>query len=214
MEDLVEMFRDGGPFMWVILGCGLVAAAIAADRAVFLYGRAAVNAEAFSATIQKLVMANNIERAVKICNAEPNALLPQVILAGLLHANESEGDIRDAVEEAAVSLSPKVFRRINHLSMLANVATLLGLLGTIQGLIAAFDAVGAETGGARTAALADGISVAMFTTFFGLLVAIPSVVVHGLALSRAEDLADEIESHALKVTNLLVARRRGLSHAP
>jgi biopolymer transport protein ExbB len=209
MTDLVGMFQDGGFFMWPILVCAVFSSAICLERVWFLYLRASVNAPAFMSQMQKLVLADNLDRAIKICNAEPNAMLPRVFKAALLRANEAEGDIASAVEEATLEVGPLVHRRTGHLGMLANVATLLGLLGTIQGLIQAFDAVANASAEAKSALLASGIAVAMYTTFAGLVVAIPTLVLQSVILARTVQILDEVDELGLKLVNLLAARRRG-----
>lgn len=207
--DLIAMFQDGGPFMWPILVCGVFSAAICLERIWFLYLQASISAQAFIGQIQKLVLADNIDRAIKTCNAQPAAMLPRVFKAALLRANESESDIASAVEEATLEVGPLVNRRSGHLGMLANVSTLLGLLGTIQGLINAFDAVANASAEAKSSLLAGGISIAMYTTFAGLLVAIPTLVLQSVILARATQILDEVDEHGLKLVNLLSARRRG-----
>lgn len=210
--DVVAMFQDGGLFMWAILACAVMSAAICSERLLFLYVQAPINAVAFSEQVTRLVLADQIDRAIKLCNAEPHALLPRVIRAGLLHADEAEADISNAVEEVTLEVSPLVNRRSGHLGMLANVATLLGLLGTIDGLITAFEAVGHASAEARSAMLGQGIAVAMHATFFGLVVAIPTLVVHSLIQSAATSILDDIDEHGFKTVNLLAARRRGVAN--
>lgn len=207
--DLVGMFQDGGFFMWPILVCAVFSSAICLERLWFLHLRASVNATALMAQVQKLVLADNIDRAIKICNTEPHAMLPRVLKAALLRANEAEADIASAVEEATLEVAPLVHRRSGHLGMLANVSTLLGLLGTIQGLILAFDAVANASAESKSALLASGISIAMYTTFAGLVVAIPTLVLQSVVLARSVQILDEVDEYGLKLVNLLVARRRG-----
>jgi biopolymer transport protein ExbB/TolQ len=98
--------------------------------------------------------------------------------------------------------------------MLANVATLLGLLGTVQGLIVAFHAVARAGGDARPALLADGISIAMYTTFAGLVVAIPVLLLHGIIAHRATRILTDVDLHGLQVVHWLVARRRQVPVPP
>lgn len=208
MGSLVTFMQDGGLFMWAILGVCVFAFAISVERMYYLFFLAPVDAKSFMGSILKLVMADSIDRAVMWCNQEPNALLPRVVKAGLLRANDSADDISNAVAETTLEVGPQVNRRTGYLSMLANVSTLLGLLGTIQGLIQAFDAVSHATPETKQVLLAQGISVAMYTTFFGLVVAIPTVMMQALLQSRANRILDEIDEWGLKTVNLLVARCR------
>ena len=209
MVDPVTMFNQGGEFMYPLLVIAVFAMAIAFERLFYVYFRASINATAFMGRIQKLIMANNIDRAIKLCNAEPNASLPRVLKAGLTRANRSEIEIQNAVDEAVLEVFPQLNKRSAYLPMLANVATLTGLLGTIQGLIQAFEAVASASAETKQTMLAKGISVAMFTTASGLVVAIPVLVLHSIVANRTTKIMDDIDQFALKTVNLLGARRRG-----
>ena len=207
--NLVKMFQDGGEFMYPILAAAVVAAAIAFERLFYIVFRANINATAFMAQIQKLVMANNIDRAIKLCNAEPHAALPKVVKAGLTRANRTEREIQNAIEEATLEVAPLLNKRTNYLAMLANVATLTGLLGTIMGLVQAFDAVAHASAEMKQTLLAAGISVAMYTTAGGLIVAIPTLIAHSIIQTRTNKILDDVDQYGLKTLNLLVARRHG-----
>lgn len=209
MQMLVDMMQKGGPFMWPILAIAVLGIAIAAERLYYILFRANINGTAFFAQIQKLIMANNIDRAIKLCNAEPNAALPRILKAGLTRANRSDAEITNAVDEAVLEVFPQLSKRSHFLGMLANVATLTGLLGTIQGLILAFEAVAHASPETKQTLLAAGISTAMFTTMGGLIVAIPLLVFASVVADRTTKIMDDVDQYALKTVNLLAARRRG-----
>ncbi len=209
MGLLVDSFHKGGPFMWPILIIAIFALAIGAERLYYIMLRANINGTAFFAQVQKLIMANNIDRAIKLCNAESNAALTKVLKAGLTRANRRTEDITTAVEEATLEVVPMLQKRTAYLGMWANVATLLGLLGTISGLVQAFKAVAAASPETKQTMLASGISVAMYTTAFGLVVAIPVMVCHSVIENRTKKLVDEIDQYSVKLINLLAARNRG-----
>jgi biopolymer transport protein ExbB/TolQ len=214
MVEPITMMRDGGFFMWPILLCGLFAAAICVERLFFVVFRAHINAAVFMSRIQKLVVAGNLDSAVKMCNAEPHAALPRVVKAGLMRAHLTEHDIQSAVDEALLEVSPLVSRRTPYLTMLANVATLLGLLGTIVGLIVAFQAVSEQSAEAKQVTLATGIAIAMYTTAGGLYVAVPTLLLHSIIVNRSNRILDDLDQYALKTVNLLVARKRGGAAEP
>jgi biopolymer transport protein ExbB len=209
MDFFVSAFHKGGPFMWGILAAAVFALAIAFERLYYILFRASINGTAFMAQVQKLIMANNIDRAIKLCNAEPNAALPRVLKAGLTRANRGDLEIHNSVEEATLEVIPALNKRTPFLPMLANVATLTGLLGTIQGLIQSFEAVAHASAETKQTLLAAGISTAMFTTASGLVVAIPTLVLHSIIHSRTVKIQDDIDQFALKTVNLLSARRKG-----
>jgi biopolymer transport protein ExbB/TolQ len=203
------MFIEGGAFMWIILVVFVFAMAIAFERLFFVVFRANINATAFMAQIQKLIMANNIDRAIKLCNAEPHAMLPKVVKAGLTRANRTEKELENAITEVTLEIAPQVNKRTAYLGMLANVATLVGLLGTIMGLVMAFQAVAKASAETKQALLANGISVAMYTTAGGLIAAIPTMVLHSIISNKSNKILDDVDQYGLKTLNLLTARRRG-----
>jgi biopolymer transport protein ExbB len=209
MTFVLNFFRDGGPFMYIILVVSVIAMATVIERGYMILFRYNLNGAAFMAQVQKLIMANNIDRAIKLCNAESNAALTKVLKAGLTRANRRTEDIMTAVEEATLEVVPMLQKRTSYLGMWANVATLLGLLGTISGLVQAFKAVAAASPETKQTMLAAGISVAMYTTAFGLVVAIPIMICHSVIENRTKKLVDEIDQYSVKLINLLAARNRG-----
>jgi len=209
MDFFVDAMHKGGVFMWPILVCGIFSLAIVFERAYYIMFRANINGVAFMAQVQKLVMANNIDRAIKLCNAEPNAALPRVLKAGLTRANRGKDEFEAAINETVLEVFPLLNKRSSYLPMLANVATLTGLLGTIQGLILAFEAVAHASAETKQTLLAGGISTAMYTTAAGLIVAIPVLVLHSIISARTTKIMDEIDQFSLKTVNLLAARRSG-----
>lgn len=209
MGAIAEAFRTGGIWMYIILASSIVTIGVVIERFIFLFFKYSVNAAPFMAQIQKLVMANNIDRAIKLCNAEPSAALPRVIKAGLTRANKGEAEIQGAIEEASLEVVPLVQKRLNSLPALANISTLLGLLGTIVGLIEAFEALEKATPETRQKLLAKGIALAMNTTAFGLIIAIPTLAVHVILGGMVKKIIDEIDLHSVRLENMLVSRGKG-----
>ncbi len=209
MGAIQKFMEEGGPFMYVIAAVSVLALAVMIERFIFLFFRFNINANAFMAQVQKLVMANNIDRAIKLCNAATNAALPKVIKAGLTRANKGEMEIANAIEEASLEVLPQVQKRTNSLTSLAQVATYLGLLGTIFGMIQAFEAVASAAPEQKASALAAAISIAMYTTAFGLIVAIPCMAVHLLLSNITQKIVQEIDQYSVKLENLLVSRGKG-----
>ena len=209
MNAALEFFNSGGMFMYFILAESVIALAIILERGYHILFRYNINGRDFVDSVQKLVMANNIDRAIKLCNTQSTKALPRVLKAGLTRANRTSSEIQSAVDEATLEVVPLLTRRTPYLAMWANVATLTGLLGTISGLIQAFKAVGAASAETKQALLAQGISVAMYTTMFGLIVAIPVMICHSVLANRTTKLLDDIDQYAVKMVNLLSARQRG-----
>lgn len=212
MNAIKGAMEMGGFWMWPILLMSVVVLAISIERAFMLIFRYYINADQFMQQIRKFILAGNIDRAIKLCNQSPKAALPQIIKAGLMRANKGEVAIANAIEEATLEVMPAVRKRTNALLVFANVATLLGLLGTIVGLIAAFGGLATADESSRQEVLSSGISIAMYTTAFGLIVAIPALIIH-LGLSRiTTTIAEEVDHYSVMLEDLLVTQVRGSSN--
>jgi biopolymer transport protein ExbB len=209
IQTLAEFFKEGGPFMFVNVATSAVAIAIIVERVVVLAFRLNLNTPPFMEQVQKLVLAGNLDRAVKLCAAAPNAALARVVKAGLSRANRGDQEVARALEEAVLEVTPLVSKRIQPLWSLANVATLVGLIGTITGLIGTFKSLGAATPEMKQVMLSRGISEAMNNTAFGLTIAVVCIVAHLLLSSKAKAMVEEIEYSALKLENLLSRRDAG-----
>lgn len=207
--QLKKFVDDGGFWMYPIAFFLIVGIGLMVERFIFLFFKYNINGAAFMAQIQKLVMANNIDRAIKLCNAAPSAALPKVVKAGLTRANKGEIEIANAIEEATLEVIPKVQKRTNLLQAVGNVATMLGLLGTIFGLIEAFKALDKASADQKAKMLAKYISMALNTTAFGLVAAIPCLVAHAFLGSITKKIIDEIEEYTVKLQNLLFNRAKG-----
>jgi len=209
IQTLAEFFKDGGPFMFVNVVTSAVAIAIIVERVVVLAFKLNLNAGPFMEQVQKLVLSNNVDRAVKLCGAAPNAALPRVIRAGLTRANKGDQEVARSLEEAVLEVTPAISKRIAPLWSLANVATLVGLIGTITGLIGTFKSLGAASPEMKQIMLSKGISEAMNNTAFGLTIAVVCIVAHLLLSSKAKGMIEEIEYSALRLENLLSRRGAG-----
>jgi biopolymer transport protein ExbB len=213
LDKAVKFFRDGGPFMFVNLFWLAVSLAVALERVITLMFRYNLNAGPFMEQVTKLVLTGNVDRAVKLCSAAPNAPLARVVRAGLTRANRGEMEVAKAVEEAIVENTPHVSARIPWLWSLANVATLVGLIGTIFGLIGTFQALGNVPAEQKQALLSDGISKAMNNTAFALSIAVICIVFHLILTSYAKGMVEAVELHALRLENLLARRAAGETSA-
>jgi biopolymer transport protein ExbB/TolQ len=209
IQSLAEAMRLGGVWMYPILAMSVVALGIAIERIYFLYIRYNINGATFMDQITKLVMAGNIDRAIKLCNAAPTQALPRIVKAGLTRANKGEAAVGQAIEEATLEMTPLISKRTNSLLAIANVATLLGLLGTIVGLIESFASLENASPADKQRLLASGISVAMYTTAFGLIVAIPTMLVHLFLSGVTKKIMEEIDQYSVRLENLLGQYAKG-----
>lgn len=208
---MLEVMQRGGSFMWVILAASVMSLTLIIERSYVLWFRYRMNADQFVNQIVGYLEEKKFSRAIEACNVEAGHPLAEVIKAGLMKANESDKDIQRAMEAATMKVLPQVTKRIPYLAMLANVATLLGLLGTIMGLIQAFRSVAQADAAAKQDILSKGIAVAMFTTAFGLIAAIPSIIGHTVLSTRQNGLLSTIEVKATDLFNYLSARNRRLA---
>ncbi len=216
MDSFIESFRweaDGSSYMYAILIVGAFAVAIAIERFYFLMMRSNINANKFMSEIRKLVRAGEYKKALALCDAAPEKALAQVVGASLRRVAEQEVTdfraIQNSVDESTLEVIPRLNQRTGFLAMLANVATLLGLMGTIWGLILAFKAVSSPGIDAAEKArmLAAGISAAMNTTLLGLAVAIPAVLIYTFLFNKTAKIIDEIDEHTVKLINLLTGNK-------
>ncbi len=206
----LDKMNKGGTFMWFILLAGLYAIGQSIERIYALYFKYSINGKAFWEIIRKHVMTNNIRQAITTCEAKSQAALPQILKAALERADGTEREIQDAVDEAALEVVPKLQKGLPFISMIANVATLLGLLGTILGLIQAFRSLAVATNQTqKSVMLAQGISIAMYTTAFGLIVAIPTLIIFTILQAKANAIMEDIDLYSVKLINLLVAKKGG-----
>jgi len=200
---VAQAFRDGGPFMYPILATSVFAAAIIIERIYFLTFRFGIDDRAFLTKIQELVGAGDAEGARNLCNNTP---VPKIVLAALQCEGCTVREVQNAVDEAAMEVLPLVERRVHYLAMAANVATLLGLLGTIVGLMQSFNAVAGAEAAQKGAILAKGIAIALNTTAYGLTVAIPCLFFYAFIQARSNKLVEQVDRVAVKMVNMVSSR--------
>ncbi len=208
VQQLAEFFRVGGPFMYVNLFCLVIALAIVVERSIFFMSKGSVNTRAFLEQIRKLVAANNVDRAIKLCSAT-EAPVARVAKAGLGRLPRGEAAITTAIEETMVDVTPDLKKRIGALWSLANIATLFGLLGTIMGLIHAFHDVAKAPADQKATMLAGSISEAMSNTALGLGIAVFCMIGHVILNSASKKQQQDLEAFSLKLENLLSETQTG-----
>lgn len=207
VNQLAAFIQGGGVFMFVILGVWAVGVAIALERYRKLKGTFDVDGPSFMNEISRYVLSNDIQGAIRVCSGSL-AALPRVLKSGLKRANQSPEQIQNALDATALEVVPKVEMRLGYLSLVANISTLFGLLGTIQGLIQSFSAVAAADPAQKAELLAVGISKAMNTTALGLFSAITIMIVHAILTSKAEKIVNEIDEFSVKLLDLLGSKEQ------
>ncbi len=204
MDFIVSFFRNGGFVMWPILLVLITGLAIMIERAIYILVTNRIDASAFVNRVLELVQRDNIRSAIEFC-AMSQAVLPRITRAGLEEAGKSPSEIQNAFELAAMREIPKLEKRTQYLATIANIATLLGLLGTIFGLISSFEAVATADASMKASLLSGGISQAMNTTAFGLIVAIPCMIGYSVIQEKTNELIDEINQNVARVYKRLIA---------
>jgi biopolymer transport protein ExbB/TolQ len=205
---IVGFFQDGGPFMYpiaIVLGIGL---AIALERFFYLANQARVNRRDYNRILPLLKQKR--QRELSDVTKKSKSAMARIIADGLNRrtASRRRSDIEYAMEEGLLEILPNIERRTPYLATFANIATLLGLLGTIIGLIAAFTAVANADPAEKANLLSQSISIAMNTTAFGLMVAIPLLLIHSVLQSKTSAIVESLEIAVVKFLNLMEGDER------
>jgi biopolymer transport protein ExbB/TolQ len=200
---VVGFFQEGGPFMYpiaIVLGIGL---AIALERYFYLMNQTRVNRRDFNKILPLLKQKR--QRELADLTKKSTSAMARIIADGMNRRGSSRrrSDIEYAMEEGLLEILPNIERRTPYLATFANIATLLGLLGTIIGLIAAFTAVANADPSQKATLLSQSISIAMNTTAFGLMVAIPLLLVHSMLQSKTSAIVESLEIAVVKFLNLM-----------
>ena len=204
--SVVRFFTSVGVFMLPILVVGAVGAAIAIERYITITRMRAKN-RALWAKVEPAIMAGDFEKAREITGKEETAL-SRLLGTGLAlqGAVRRRDDIKETMQESMMEILPQLEKRTHYLATFANLATLLGLLGTVSGLIHAFSAVSTANPAEKASLLSASISEAMNCTAFGLMVAVPTLFIHAFLQTKTSQLIDGLETAAIKFLNALTKR--------
>ena len=201
-NSLASFVQSGGVFGAIIILLWGVGIAISIERFMKLSFKYYVDGSSFMNELQRYVLSNDVQGAIRVCSGSV-AALPKVLKSGLKRASQNPNQIQNAIDATALEVIPKVELRLNYLQMIANVSTLFGLLGTIQGLITSFAAVAEADPAQKAEILSKGISLAMNTTFLGLLAAISIMMIHTFLTSKADKIINEIDEFSVKLIDML-----------
>ncbi len=193
--SLIEIFQAGGFLMYPLLAAYLLTAALIIERALNLRESRVLNQNIVD-RVTDLVEAGRPERAIQACRNNP-CIFTNIVVAGLEISGKGEMRAKEAIEDAGRHETVKLKRYLNALGTIAAVAPLVGLLGTVTGMILVFRTI-AETGGGQAAALSTGIFQALITTATGLLVAIPALIAHNFFQEKVEWIVTELERVSLR----------------
>ena len=204
---IARFFQDGGHFMYPIAIVAVLGIAIAIERYVYLTVVRARNRSLWQ-EIEPMLGQGNFRQAAQVASQSGSAI-GQILSYGLARVQGARRreDVEKAMEESLMGILPKLEKRTHYLATFANLATLLGLLGTVMGLISAFGAVATVNPAEKANLLSASISVAMNCTAFGLMTAVPLLVIHSVIQTKATELVDSLEMASVKFLNSITERR-------
>ncbi len=218
LSGFASFFQHGGPFMYPILGIGVAGLAIALERFWTISRASAWNGDRLTRDLVDRVSRGDVRGAYDLAS-RVHAPAGQVAAAVLATDSRDEERLLSAADgESAITLPP-LTRRLPLIVLLANTATLMGLLGTVFGLSVAFSALGAADAAQRSALLARGISQKLNSTAFGLIIAIPGLLVHGFLVARVERIVEQVDTTVVKLVRAMVRGpiappRSAAAHSP
>lgn len=206
-STITKFLQEGGVFIYPIAIVFAVGIVISLERWYYLNREKSKNIKAFS-DILPLLRTDDHEKMTMVTR-ENQAPVSRIIGCGLdmMKVSRQRADVENAMSEGVLETMPRLERRTGYLAVLANVATLLGLLGTIIGLIAAFTAVASADPAEKSALLSSSISVAMNTTAFGLIAAIPLLILHAVLQNKTTEIVSSLEMSGVKFLNIMTLNR-------
>lgn len=208
MSGLLLAYQEGGWGMHPILMLGIASIYITVERINQLYFKMNINKEHFFKSLTTYLLKGDLEGMLLVCdqNQAPMSKVVKGCLIKLINRG-TDAEIQAALDEGALIETPKIEKKIGFLAVFGNVATLVGLLGTISGLIMSFAAVANADAATKAAKLTSGISEAMHCTAFGLIVAVPAVLAFAFLHSRAQTLVEDINEISIRTLNFILANR-------
>lgn len=212
LSQLLEILHAGGIFMYAILVTSVVSVAVILHRVYNLFLRFRLDTAGLANEVGKLVAERDFARAIQLCGGSHPAEV--IMKSALMRANRSEKEIRRAVETTAIEELARYRRGNASLPQLSNLATLLGLLGTIHGLIVSFSGMQGADAATRQAALSKGVAIAFYNTFFGLSVAVTTVVAYLLVSAKQGRELTRMESGVATLIDRLLTTQTHSEPAP
>jgi biopolymer transport protein ExbB len=205
---MLELFQKGGPVMYFILLCSLIAAVIIIERLIY-FRRIRVDEDSLLRRLKEALQKGHADEALAICEAHPSPIT-NLMRAGIDNRREPKQVIREAVLDAANLEIPRLERFLSTLGTVGNLATLLGLLGTVTGNIKSFGVIGQLGVVGDPGLLARGIAEALLTTAFGLIVAIPVIFFYNYLVTRVNNVITRLESRVNQLVTLLEGSKHAL----
>jgi biopolymer transport protein ExbB len=204
---MLELIQKGGPVMYPIILCSIIALAIMVERLYHLH-KIKIDTRDFMNNIELSVKRNRIAEAINICDKTPGPIA-HIVKSGILKHDRSRQEIRESIEDAGHQEIPGLEKHLSLLATIGHISPLLGLLGTVTGMVRAFQVIQEKTASFSPVSpgdLAGGIWEALLTTVAGLIVAIPTIVAYNYLVNRVEEFVLDMERSATEIINLLSQR--------
>jgi biopolymer transport protein ExbB len=211
-SSLLELFNRGGPIMWALFALSGIGLMLFVERSLFLH-RGQIRSTEFLAGIKNAVRKRRLVEALTVCEETPGPVA-SIVKAGLLNFEESEEKIRFAIQEAALVEIPALERRVGSLAAIARAAPLLGLLGTVLGMIQSFYQFERAGAYVHAGALAGGMWQALLTTAAGLAIGAVGSLAHHFLWSRVKALVYDMEWVGMNLLQFLMTERRRAAETP
>lgn len=202
-----DVIQKGGPLMYLIILCSVVALAVVIERLYHLH-RARIDSDKFMESISNTLRRNRVMEAIDLCEKTPGPVA-HIIKAGILKHDRSRTEIKEAIEDAGICEVPRLEKNLGALATIAHISPLLGLLGTVTGMVRAFQIIQEKATSLHLVSpgdLAGGIWEALITTAAGLIVAIPTFVAYNYLVSRVKGFILEMERTTTDLINILAQR--------
>ncbi|PIV39624.1 MAG: hypothetical protein COS29_01620 [Candidatus Omnitrophica bacterium CG02_land_8_20_14_3_00__42_8] len=207
---MFNIIQKGGAIMYPIILCSIMAFAVILERLYYLH-KIKIDVVAFMSKIEGALKYNKVAEAVKICE-DTAGPIARIIKAGILKYDRPRQEIREAIEDAGHQEVPKLEKHIKILAVIAHISPLFGLLGTVTGMVKAFQVIQIKAAALNPVSagdLAGGIWTALLTTAAGLIVAIPAIAAYHYLAARVQDFTLEMEHSATELINILSQRIEG-----
>jgi biopolymer transport protein ExbB len=203
---MIDFMQKGGPLMWLLLFCSILAGAIFLERTLYFH-RVGMPPGDFLRGLAELIRHQRWAEAQMECAGNPTPLT-RVLHAAVLRHSAARAELKEIVQEAGQLEVPRLERHLGLLAGLGVVAPLLGLLGTVTGMIEVFGSISAQSGLTSSADIAGGIYQSLLTTAAGLIVALPCALAYCYLSARLTALMRDLERAGIEVVNLITDNRR------
>ena len=202
---MIDLIQKGGPLMWLLLGASILMVGVVAERLTYLH-RSTISVSDFLRGLSKLIQRGSYAEAQIECKSTAGPVA-RVVYAAIVRPDLARADLKEIVQEAGQLEVPRLDTHLALLSTIANVAPLVGLLGTVSGMIRAFVTISAQSGYVSANVLSSGIYQSLLTTAAGLVVAIPAYVAHNYLSTKVNALLHDMERAGIEIVNLLTDHR-------